>query len=149
MQRCGKVGQTAAMATTSRPVFTLQTSPIHLGSGATAEVEPDFTGDEAWYEAYMQRHATDGVEARIVAMHTFDDSWEMWEMHPNGHEVVLCTVGRMTLHQELLDGSTRSAALDPGEYVINEPGVWHTADIESSATAIFITAGAGTEHRPR
>ena len=38
---------------------------------------------------------------------------------------------------------------DGGEYVINAPGVWHTADVEGSATALFITAGAGTEHRPR
>ncbi len=33
--------------------------------------------------------------------------------------------------------------------MINEPGVWHTADVESTATALFITAGLGTEHRPR
>ena len=29
------------------------------------------------------------------------------------------------------------------------PGVWHTADIEGTATALFITAGLGTEHKPR
>ena len=39
--------------------------------------------------------------------------------------------------------------LNPGEYAINDPGVWHTADVESEATALFITSGEGTEHRPR
>ena len=36
-----------------------------------------------------------------------------------------------------------------GEYAINPPGTWHTADVEASATALFITAGEGTDHRPR
>lgn len=36
-----------------------------------------------------------------------------------------------------------------GEYAINAPGVWHTADVETEVTCVFITAGLGTEHRPR
>ena len=82
-------------------------------------------------------------------MHTFDKSWDSWEMHPVGHEVVLCTAGTITLHQEPANGSRRTVILNPGEYVINEPGTWHTADVEQEATAVFITAGLGTEHRPR
>jgi hypothetical protein len=39
--------------------------------------------------------------------------------------------------------------LGPGEYAINAAGTWHTADIDGSATALFITAGLGTIHRPR
>jgi len=39
--------------------------------------------------------------------------------------------------------------LAAGEYAINPPGVWHTADVTETATAIFITAGEGTQHRPR
>jgi len=27
--------------------------------------------------------------------------------------------------------------------------VWHTADVEGHATALFVTAGAGTQHRLR
>jgi quercetin dioxygenase-like cupin family protein len=37
----------------------------------------------------------------------------------------------------------------PGDYVINPPGVWHTADVSEEATVLFITAGLGTEHRIR
>ena len=82
-------------------------------------------------------------------MHDFDSSWDMWEMHPLGSEVVLCISGRLALHQEHTDGRTSTLVLDAGEYGINQPGTWHTADVEGSATALFITAGAGTEHRPR
>jgi hypothetical protein len=39
--------------------------------------------------------------------------------------------------------------LDPGKYAINEPGTWHTADVDGEATALFITTGLGIAHRPR
>ena len=127
----------------------IEAHPIHLGLGATAVVEPTFNGSMDWYAAYGARHSTDGAEGRIVAMHSFGSSWTMWEMHPRGCEVVLCTAGRMTLHQELPDGTRRAVTLEAGQYAINEPGIWHTADVENTATALFITAGLGTEHRPR
>lgn len=128
----------------------LSSSPIHLGLGATAVVEPEFTGGMEWYAGYGERHdETDGVEGRLVGMHTFSEPWDMWEMHPQGHEVVLCTAGEMTLHQEHADGTTATVTLGPGEYVINPPGTWHTADIDGEATGVFITAGMGTQHRPR
>lgn len=127
----------------------LNRHPIHLGLNATAEVEPEFTGDLSWYEDYIARHAADGAEGRLVGMYRFTASWDMWEVHPNGSEVVLCVDGSMTLHQEKADGSKASVTLGPGQYAINEPGTWHTADVEGSATALFITAGLGTEHRPR
>jgi hypothetical protein len=123
--------------------------PIHLGLGATAVVQPTFTGEMAWYGGYGERHGGDGAEGRLVGMHTFTQSWDVWEMHPVGSEVVLCTAGAITLIQEALDGAVVEVTLGPGEYAINEPGVWHTADVAQSATAVFITAGMGTEHRPR
>jgi quercetin dioxygenase-like cupin family protein len=126
---------------------TLTRNPIHLGLGATALREPAFTGMD-WYDAYAARHATDGTEGRLVSMYTFEAPWDAWEMHPNGHEVVLCTAGQITLIQEIDDKPVRTT-LNPGEYAINAPGVWHTADVERSATAVFITAGLGTDHRKR
>lgn len=122
--------------------------PIHLGLGATAMAEPEFTGLE-WYEAYMERHANDGADARIVALHEFTQNWDAWEMHPEGDEVVLCVSGSMTLHQEHADGSTDVVTIEQGEYAINPRGTWHTADVAGKATALFITAGRGTEHRRR
>lgn len=123
--------------------------PIHLGRGAAAVVEPAFTGNMEWYQGYTSRHEDDGREGRLVSMFTFTESWSMWEMHPNGSEVVLCTSGALTLHQESPDGARSTVSLRPGEYAINEPGTWHTADVTGAATVVFITAGFGTQHRPR
>lgn len=126
----------------------LLTTPIHLGPGARAIVQPDFTGMD-WYEAYGERHDADGVEGRLVSMYRFTESWDSWEMHPSGDEVVMCVSGAMTIHQEMADGSTATVTIGAGDYAINPPGCWHTADVTGEATALFITAGLGTVHRPR
>ena len=121
---------------------------LHLGLGATAVPQPPFNGIE-WYEGYGMRHGGDGAEGRLVSQHTFTESWPSWEMHPKGEEVVICTAGAMDLTQEFPDGTRTKVTLRPGEFAINPRGVWHIADVEKSATAIFITAGEGTAHRPR
>lgn len=126
----------------------LSAHPIHLGLGATAVVEPLFTGEMSWYQGYTERHEDDGTEARLVSMGEHHGAWTMWEMHPNGAEVVLCTAGTLSLTQELPDGEV-TTVLKAGEYIINPPGVWHTANAGTAGTALFITAGVGTEHRPR
>lgn len=141
--------QRSTVQPVSDHVAKIGTQPIHLGLGATAEIEPEFTGDMSWYGGYVERHAADGREGRLVTMHVFTEPWDVWEMHPVGSEVVLCVAGRLTVHQEHADGTTAIATLEAGQYVINEPGTWHTADVESTTTALFITAGVGTEHRPR
>ncbi len=123
--------------------------PIHLGLGATAFPLPEFTGDMAWYETYSAQTASDGAEGRLVSLHRFSESWTSWEMHPSGDEVVLCTEGQITLHQDFPDGRTATQTIGAGDYIINPPGVWHTADVRGPATALFITAGMGTQHKPR
>jgi mannose-6-phosphate isomerase-like protein (cupin superfamily) len=122
--------------------------PLHLGLGARAIPQPPFAGME-WYEDYTSRTAADGAEGRLVGLYRFTESWDSWEMHPAGAEVVVCVAGEMTLIQELADGRTAQLLLGPGDYAVNPPGVWHTADITGEATGLFITAGIGTEHRPR
>lgn len=128
----------------------LSTFPIHLGLGATAEVEPEFTGQMEWYGGYGQRHGGDGAEGRLVTMHGFTESWDVWEMHPVGAEVVLCVNGTITLVQDI-DGSEVATTITAGEYAVNPPGVWHTADVAAgdAPQVLFITAGEGTDHRPR
>ena len=129
----------------------LETHPIHLGKGAAAIPQPEFPRDERamqWYMDYGARHAEDGEEGRLVSCFRFTEDWAGWEMHPAGAEVVVCLEGSMTLIQEI-GGEPVCTTLSPGEYAINPPGVWHTADIAGEATGLFITPGVGTEHRPR
>jgi quercetin dioxygenase-like cupin family protein len=122
--------------------------PIHLGLGAQAVTEPQFTGIN-WYEDYDRRHHDELDEGRIVSLFRFEESWTSWEMHPAGEEVVCCLQGHMTLHQELPDGDKASFELSPGEYAINPRGAWHTADAEEPVVALFITPGKDTTHRRR
>lgn len=126
----------------------LEKNPIHLGLGATALVQPDFTGEMEWYAGYGERNGADGVEGRLVSMHSFTESWDVWEMHPLGSEVVLCVSGSIELVQEIDDAEV-ATTLQAGEYAINEPGTWHTANVTEPTTCVFITAGMGTEHRGR
>ena len=122
--------------------------PLHLGLGAKAVSEPQFTGLD-WYDGYDQRHHDDLDEGRLVSLFRFEESWSSWEMHPEGEEVVCCLQGHMILHQELVDGSKQSWELGPGDYAINPRGSWHTADAEEPVVALFITVGKGTTNRPR
>ena len=128
--------------------FALSQYPVHLGGGAAVVRLDRFTGSPDWYEAYGERFAADGREGRLVSLHTFTEPWDSWEVHPVGHELVVCTDGELTLHQEV-DGEVRTVVLRAGEAVVNDPGVWHTADVDGTATALVVTAGEGTQVRPR
>ena len=45
----------------------LEEHPIHLGLGATAVVQPPFSG-MSWYQGYGERHGADGVEGRLSVL---------------------------------------------------------------------------------
>lgn len=126
----------------------LRDSPMHLGLGATTSSLSKITGMD-WYEGYGKDTESDGDEGRLVSMYTFTESWNVWEMHPVGEECVICTQGEMVLWQEMKDGSIKKTRLKEGEYAINPKGVWHTSDCDAPCSAIFITPGRGTEHKPR
>lgn len=128
--------------------FNLEQRPVHLGLGATVLVQEPFTGMD-WYARYGARNAADGLEGRLVSVHAFEKSWESWEMHPQGEELVVCLSGRLTLRQQFPDGREHTCTLEPHQAIINPRGVWHIAEVEAPAVALFVTAGAGTEHRPR
>ena len=126
----------------------LHESFVHLGLGATAEAQPPYTGID-WYDDYAARTAADGAEGRLVALHAFSAPWDSWEMHPHGAELVVCTRGTITLIQDIAGENPVHLTLSAGQYAINPAGVWHTADVDGEAEALFITSGVGTEHRPR
>lgn len=121
---------------------------VHLGHGASAVPQPRFTGME-WYDGYIARHGGDGTDGRLVSLYRFSEPWDAWEMHPAGDELVVCTAGTITLIQDIPGKGEVRTTVGPGEYVINPAGVWHTADVNEPAEALFITSGIGTEHRPR
>jgi hypothetical protein len=131
----------------ARDPFDLASTPIHLGLGSTAGPIRDFEWSAERLAAYGAETASDGDEGRIVTMGRQAASWDTWERHPAGEEVVLLLTGRVDLIQDL-DGEHRRVALHLGQAVVN-PGVWHTSDVIEPGDALFITPGRGTEHRPR
>ena len=92
------------------PQKSLTQFPLHLGLGARVIPQPEFTGMD-WYGEYMARTSPDGAEGRLVTIYSFTANWDSWEMHPAGDEVVVCTEGQITLHQELPDGKTERVTL--------------------------------------
>ena len=77
------------------------------------------------------------------------ESWTGWEMHPLGDEIVCLLSGHVTLVQERDGGHVRTELARAGEFVVNPRGTWHTADVHAESQLLFITAGEGTETRPR
>ena len=89
----------------------------------------------------------DGGEGRLVCVLPQEETWDSWERHPAGEEVVVLLSGRVDLVQEL-DGAEHVVELRPGQAVINPPGVWHTARVHEPGVGLFITPGRGTEAKP-
>jgi mannose-6-phosphate isomerase-like protein (cupin superfamily) len=127
--------------------FNLSDVFIHLGVGATATPLPDFTWSPEYLAGYQERFAADGDEGRLVCVMAQDATWDSWERHPGGEEVVVLLSGRVDLVQEL-GGAERVVELRPGQAVINPTGVWHTARVHEPGMALFITPGRGTEAKP-
>lgn len=138
-------GQTVVM---DDPAFDLSRTFIHLGLGSRAVPLPDFVWTQECMEAYERDHGSDGVEGRLVCITPQDATWDSWERHPSGEEVVVLLSGRVDVIQDL-DGEHRVVSLVPGRAVVNPTGIWHTADVHEPGDALFITPGMGTEHKPR
>lgn len=135
-------------AGTTTGAFDLSTTHVHLGLGATATPLPDFEWSAEYLARYTARFAADGDEGRLVTMGPVSASWDAWERHPAGEELVVLLDGHVDLVQRV-DGAERRIPLGPGDAVVNPPGVWHTADVREPGRALFITPGRGTEHEPR
>lgn len=121
----------------------LKTSYLHLQADRSVRdvpVTPTF-----WQEIGGR---TDLQAGRMLMRFDFDGDWPTWEVHPAGDEVVICIAGGMTFFLEQEDG-VQQVPLAAGEAVVVPRGVWHTADVPSSASALFLTPGEGTQNRPR
>jgi uncharacterized cupin superfamily protein len=128
--------------------FDLVRTYIHLGLGATATPLPDFQWTPEYLAEYSSRASSDGDEGRLVCINPVAATWDSWERHPAGEEVVVLLAGHVTMIQEL-DGEPHPVELHAGQAAINPAGVWHTTDVHEPGAALFITPGRGTEHRPR
>jgi quercetin dioxygenase-like cupin family protein len=136
------------LVTDCRDAIDLTATPVHLSLGSRAQAVEGFEWDGRVLEVYAAAVSEDGPEGRMVMVFEGSRSWDTWERHPTGNEVVICLSGRMTVIQEV-DGEHEPVGLGPYEAMINPSGVWHTADLDVPVRFMTITPGQGTEHRPR
>ncbi len=127
--------------------FDLSTTFVHLGLGGSVTPLPEFTWSAEHLAAYEARFAADGDEGRLVCVTPQSATWDSWERHPAGDEIVVLLSGRVDVVQEI-EGAERVVELRAGQAMVNPRNVWHTTRVHEPGRALFITPGAGTEHRP-
>ncbi|WP_460735001.1 cupin domain-containing protein [Lysobacter tyrosinilyticus] len=118
---------------------------LHVQDGGKTNAIP--VSETFWEELAEGRHPQLD-QGRLMSAFTFSESWSMWERHPAGEELVMLLSGAATI---VLDESGHERAVllsEPGAYVLVPQNVWHTAKTTVPTTMLFLTPGAGTEHRP-
>jgi len=85
---------------------------------------------------------------RLMSAFTFTGAWDTWERHPAGEELVMLLGGAVTLMLEEAECVRVVALTRPGAYVLVARNTSHTARAEVESSLVFLTPGAGTDHRP-
>ena len=117
---------------------------VHFRDDARAEAMP--VSAQFWEEL-----AAGGFpqleQGRLMSAFSFSEPWTSWERHPAGEELVMLLAGEATVVLEE-DGAQREFTLhQPGAFVLVPRNTWHTARTNVPTTMLFLTPGAGTEHR--
>jgi len=124
--------------------FNLASTFLRLRSNVT--IEPLPVNDTFWQNIAADKLGNFHNEY-LVATHAFDADWPMWEMHPNGDEVVYLLSGSVVFILETAGGPKSFELSESGSYVIVPKNTWHTAKVKGPCRMLFITAGEGTQHR--
>lgn len=123
-------------------VFTLDGTYIHLKPDDCARAMEG--GDRFW--ATIQER-TDLDEGRLMGVTGQSKDWDHWERHPAGEEILTLLSGEMELVLDM-EGGEQRAVLQAGQTFIVPRGIWHRAIVREAGSLMFVTPGAGTEHRP-
>lgn len=116
---------------------------VHLAPDGGGSVVPG--GDAFWsmQPEEMARFERGWVVSEFVC----DGDWKNWEMHPVAEEFVYLLSGQIDFLQETPDGVT-TTRIDGRGAILVARGVWHTARVHAPSRMLFVTMGAGTQHRP-
>jgi hypothetical protein len=131
------------MADTPQPAFDLTDMYVHLEDGGGASL---IAVAEDFWARIGER--TDLQAGRLVTSHRMTDDWPVWEMHPAGEELVVLLSGSVDLFLQKAGEEARSVSLRGRGAFLIPRGTWHTAHVYAPSLMLFVTAGAGTEHRP-
>jgi mannose-6-phosphate isomerase-like protein (cupin superfamily) len=83
----------------------------------------------------------------LVSEFECSTDWPSWEMHPQADEFVYLLAGEATFQLQGETGITNVSLKGRGAVVVPR-GVWHTAKVSVPSRMLFVTIGAGTQHRP-
>jgi quercetin dioxygenase-like cupin family protein len=122
--------------------FTLDGTYIHLRPDERASV---VEGGEAFWATVDQRRELD--KGRLMGIFDQSGDWPHWERHPAGEEILTLLSGEMEMVIETESGEQRTA-LVPGQTFVVPQGAWHRGIVKKAGQLLFVTPGAGTEHRP-
>ncbi len=130
----------------------LRSGPLDLSSTllrlrADGSAEP-LNVDATFWQRLTSGQLGDFHHERLVACGNFEADWPMWEMHPNGDEMVCLLSGSVTFLLEETQGTREVVLSESGTYVLVPKGIWHTARTHGPCRMLFITPGEGTQHRP-
>lgn len=132
-------------STTQLPTqpFDLATTYLHLRDGGRTD---EIAVDESFWSSIHER--ADLHEGRLMCVFPTEASWSVWEMHPEGDELVYLLSGSATFVLDDGRDEQRIPVTAPGGVVVPR-GIWHTADVHEPGTLLTVTPGKGTSHRPR
>ena len=90
---------------------------------------------------------TDLDSGRLLGTTPQKADWPIWERHPGGDEILILLSGELDIVLETRSGERRTR-LKSGQSFVVPRGTWHRAVVRKPGELMFITPGAGTEHRP-
>jgi hypothetical protein len=134
---------TAKSSCDARAVIDLRKTYFHFRDGGTAE--PIAVTDAFWPDVMAGKITLDG---RLVTVSHQTADWPHWEMHPEGEELVVLIRGSIDLIVERGAQVLEAKLREPGQAWLNLRGDWHRALVHEPSDLLFITHGAGTQHRP-
>ena len=130
----------------SPKALTLASNYLRLKADSSIEVLP---GGPPFWEKLMRGEFGDFKHEYLVTTSTFAEDWPSWENHVNGDEIVYLLSGKVEFFLELPEGTVSIVVDKPGDYVKVPRNTWHTAKTSVETCMLFITAGEGTQVRPK
>jgi len=115
----------------------------YLGLDGAGRVTPLPVGPDFWATIA----SNPGAAGTLVTVGTGEGDWPHWEMHPRGDEVLVLLEGRVRMVFER-PGGEETIDMAPGSTLIVPQGTWHRALDQRGLRMLFLTYGAGTQHKP-